>query len=139
MPVTQQRDSNNGNGKMVDMVVAPLRGPKPHTERDIPGGMDARWWGVVLGLGGLGLLLVGAAAVAAMKSPESSLQGRGGEDSIHGGGRGGGGGAAAAVKGGYEAVPASPQMSASPWENKGQVAKVKASSGTSRKTSNLPA
>jgi hypothetical protein len=138
IPATQQRDSNNGNGKMVDMVVAPLRGPKPHTERDIPGGMDARWWGVVLGLGGLGLLLVGAAAVAAMKSPESSIQGRGGEDSIHGGGRGGGG-AAAAVKGGYEAVPASPQMSASPWENKGQVAKVKASSGTSRKTSNLPA
>ena len=56
----------NGNPKVVDMMVGPLRGPKPHTDRDLPSGMDARWWGVVLGLGGLGLLLVGA-ALAAMR------------------------------------------------------------------------
>jgi len=133
-PQTQQQDSNYNGGKMVDMVVSPLRGPKPHTERDLPSGMDARWWGVVLGLGGLGLLVVGAAAVAAMK-PVASV--RGGEDSIHGGGRGG----TIKKKGGYESVPASPRMhkSTSPWENKGQVAKVKSSSEAPRKTSNLPA
>ncbi|KAL4539613.1 hypothetical protein Ndes2437B_g02023 [Nannochloris sp. 'desiccata'] len=133
LPQIQQRDSNNNGGKMVDMVVAPLRGPKPHTERDMPSGMDARWWGVVLGLGGLGLLIVGAAAVAAMKPAAADV--RDGEDSIQGGGRGG----TMGRKGGYETVPASPQMSTSPWENKGQVAKAKASSGASRKTSNLPA
>jgi len=132
-PQTQQWDGNYNGGKMVDMVVNPLRAPKPHTERDMPSGMDARWWGVVFGLGGLGLLVVGAAAVAAMKPAASDV--RGGEDSIHGGGRGGTSGG----KGGYEAVAASPQKSTSPWENKGQVAKVQASSGASRKTSNLPA
>ncbi len=138
-PQTQQRDSNNnaGNGKMVDMVVAPLRGPKPHTERDVPSGMDARWWGVVLGLGGLGLLVLGAAAVAVMKSPSEFSQLRNGDDSVHGGG--GNGRADAAINGGYEPI-VSPRRGTSPWENKGQqVAKAKASSGTSRKTSNLPA
>ena len=128
---------NNNNGKMIDMV-APLRGPKPHTERDMPSGMDARWWGVVLGLGGLGLLLVGAAAIAAMKpqAPEIAH----GEDSVHGVGRGAGG--FMTGKRGYESVPAQPAspISASPWEKKGQAAKIQAqSSGTPRKTSNLPA
>lgn len=57
----------SGNDKRVDMVVGPLRGPKPHRDRDVPSGMDARWLGMVLGLGGLGLLLTGA-ALAAMRT-----------------------------------------------------------------------
>lgn len=53
--------------RVVDMVVAPLRGPKRHTGADVPTGIDARWWGVVLSLGGLGLCLVGM-ALATMRS-----------------------------------------------------------------------
>lgn len=55
------------SGRVSEMVVVPMRGPAPHTGQSGPTAMDARWLGVVLGMGGLGLLLVGA-ALAAMRS-----------------------------------------------------------------------
>ena len=64
-----QQDARDGSGKVVEMVVTPLRGPRAHTDRDSPnGGMDARWWGVTLGLGSLCLFLIGASAVAALQT-----------------------------------------------------------------------
>lgn len=58
------------SARVSDMIVAPLSGaakaPTPHTANDAPSGMDARWWGVALSLGAVGLLLVGV-SIATMK------------------------------------------------------------------------
>lgn len=49
--------------KFSDSFLVPLsnaaKAPSRHEEAAAPGGMDARWWGVALSLGILGLLLVG--------------------------------------------------------------------------------
>jgi len=56
--------------RISDLIVVPLgsaaKAPIPHSHTDSPTGMDARWWGVVLSLGALGLLLVGV-SLAALK------------------------------------------------------------------------
>lgn len=52
---------------VAELVIKPLKGPTTHNNGDsTPILMDARWWGVALGLGGMGLLLV-ATALSGMK------------------------------------------------------------------------
>jgi hypothetical protein len=52
---------------VAELVIKPLKGPTAHNNGDsTPILMDARWWGVALGLGGMGLLLV-ATALSGMK------------------------------------------------------------------------
>ena len=79
--------SNRVIQSKVDVVVGPLRGPTFHprqggdVESAFPSrGVDARWWGVVLGVGALGLLFV-ASGLAAIRSSSSSDFS---DDSVHG-------------------------------------------------------
>jgi hypothetical protein len=56
--------------RKVDVILVPLsaaaKGPARHEGAPNPTGFDARWWGVALSLGALGLLMVGA-SLAALK------------------------------------------------------------------------
>lgn len=70
MPPSQSLEEERRKAQrqaVAEFVIKPLKGPTAHnTEDPAPKMMDARWWGVALGLGGLGLLLV-AASLTGMK------------------------------------------------------------------------